>query len=68
MKKKVYKCPKMTVVYSYDLDTELMYGNGLSGGGTAGGFSTGSNHDSTDPNPNIWNDGWDDGENGGSDL
>lgn len=58
--KKIYKRPLMKVVYSYDLDTELMYGNGLSGGGTAGGLITGSNHDSTDTPPNILDDEWDD--------
>lgn len=58
MKKKEYKCPSIRVVYSYDLDTELMYGNGLSGGGTAGGLITGSTPSVTPPN--ILDDEWDD--------
>lgn len=46
MKKKKYVQPECDIVYSYDLESELMYGNGLGGDITNGpslGFPTGSN-------------------------
>lgn len=64
--KKIYKRPLMKVVYSYDLDTELMYGNDLSGGtfGEGPGFSIGSRPNSTsqtDPDPEDLTD-WEDSD------
>lgn len=42
MKKKKYVRPECDIVYSYDLESELMYGNTLGGGGGTGGLITGS--------------------------
>lgn len=65
MKKKKYESPDIEVYFAYDLDTELMYGGNFSGGGGTSGLITGSNPSVTPPN--ILDDEWDDGENGGSD-
>lgn len=44
MKKKKYVRPECDIVYSYDLESELMYGGTLGGGGGMAdlGFPTGS--------------------------
>ncbi len=60
MKKKTYERPEIEVLFSYDLDTELMYGGNLSGGGGTSGLITGSNPDPSVTPPNILDDEWDD--------
>lgn len=40
--KKQYVRPELEIEYAYDLESELMYGNSLSGGGSTSGLITGS--------------------------
>ena len=64
MKKKKYVRPECDIVYSYDLESELMYGNTLGGGDL--GFPTGSGGGSGSGGGNLGGEP-DDGEGGGSD-
>lgn len=62
IERKKYDRPRIQILYSYDMDTELMYGNTFSGGGHASGLPLiGSNQKAPDePEPTLeLGDEWD---------
>lgn len=69
MKKKNYLRPEVSMVYSYDLETELMYGGGLSGASATNfGITNPINFQNVDDDNdsdrakgnNVWDVSWDD--------